>query len=247
VKSKLRTSALAAAATLVLAHGAVLVFRYGTETASLWGDWIDTAAPLVGAVVCWMVSRQSGPFGRRVWRLVSFSLLLTAIGQGLYTDYYDYVHAPFGTLWPSDVLVFLWVVPATMTLFLSPRDPGSGYGWLRVCDFAQVCTLAVAVELSQIYVPSRWQAAGQAMEVRTLHAGILFFGLIALSFLVRGLLSFNRTERAFFLRMGGFLTVYGIVLNSTLAYQASGHYQQGRWPDLSWTVSYCLLIVIAGT
>jgi len=245
--SKLRTSALAAAAILVLVHGAVLVFRYGTETASLWGDWIDTAAPLVGAVVCWMVSRQAGPFGRRVWRLVSFSLLLAAIGQALYTDYYDYVHAPFGTLWPSDVLVFLWVVPATMTLFLSPRDPGSGYGWLRVCDFAQVCTLALAVELSQIYVPSRWQAAGQAMEVRTLHAGILFFGLIALSFLVRGLLSFNRTERAFFLRMGGFLTVYGIVLNSTLAYQASGHYQQGRWLDLPWTVTYCLLIVIAGT
>jgi PAS domain S-box-containing protein len=247
VKLKLRTSAIAAAATLMLVHGAVVIFHYGTDTASLWGDWIDTAAPLVAAVVCWIVSRQAGPFGRRVWRLVSFSLLLTAIGQGLYTDYYDYVHAPLGTLWPSDVLVFLWVVPATMTLFLSPRDPGSGYGWLRVCDFAQVCTLALAVELSQIYVPSRWQVAGQAMQVRALHAGILFFGLITLSFLVRGLLCFNRTERAFFLRMGGFLAVHGIVLNSTLAYQASGHYQQGGWPDLSWTVSYCLLIVIAGT
>jgi two-component system, cell cycle sensor histidine kinase and response regulator CckA len=245
--SKLRTSAIAAAAILVLVHGAVLVFRYGTETASLWGDWIDTAAPLVGAVVCWMVSRQAGPFGRRVWRLVSLSLLLGAIGQGLYTDYYDYVHAPLGTLWPSDPLVFFWVVPATMTLFLSPRDPGSGYGWLRVCDFAQVCTLALAVLFSQVYVPSRWQAAGQAMQVRALHAGILFFGLISLSFLVRGLLSFNRTEKAFFLRMGGFLAVHGIVLNSTLAYQASGHYQQGRWPDLPWTISYCLLIVIAGT
>jgi two-component system, cell cycle sensor histidine kinase and response regulator CckA len=245
--SKLRTSAIAAAVILVLVHGAVLVLRYGTETASLWGDWIDTAAPLVGAVVCWMVSRQAGPFGRRVWRLVSFSLLLTAIGQSLYTYNYDYEHAPLGTLWPSDVLVFFWVVPAAMTLFLSPRDPGSGYGWLRVCDFAQVCTLALAVELSQIYVPSRWQAAGHSMQVRTLHAGILFFGLITLSFLVRGLLSFNRTERAFFLRMGGFLAVYGIVLNSTLAYQASGHYQQGAWSDLPWTVSYCLLIVIAGT
>ena len=245
--SRIRTSALAAAATLVLAHGAVLVFRYGTQTASLWGDWIDTAAPLVAAVICWLVSRQAGSFGRRVWRLVAFSSLIAAVGQALYADYFDYLHAPLGTLWPSDVLVFFWVVPAMMTLFLSPRDPGSGYRWLRVCDFAQVCTLALAVELSQIYVPSRWQAAGQAMEVRTLHAGIFFFGLIALSFLVRGLLSFHRTERAFFLRMGGFLTVHGIVLNSTLAYQASGHYQQGGWPDLAWTVNYCLLIVIAGT
>src|SRR6266700_4147769 len=245
--SKLRTSAIAAAAMLISVHGAVLILWYGTARASLWGDWIDTAAPLVGSVVSWMVSRQAGPFGRRVWRLVSISLFLTAIGQGLYTDYYDYVHAPLGTIWPSDVLVFFWIVPAAMTLFLSPRDPGKGYGWLRACDFAQVCTLALAVELSQIYVPSRWQAAGQAMEVRTLHAGMLFFGLITLSFLLRGLLSFNRTERAFFLRMSGFLTVHGIVLNSTLAYQASGHYQQGGWPDLAWTIDYCLIIVIAAT
>jgi hypothetical protein len=208
--SKLRTSALAAAAILLLVHGAVLIFRYGTDTASLWGDWIDTAAPLIGAVVCWMVSRKSGPFGSRVWRLVAISNLISAIGQALYTDYYDYVHAPLGTIWPSDVLVFFWVVPAVMTLFLSPRDPGKGYAWLRVCDFAQVSTLALAVELSQIYVPSRWQAAGQAMQVRSLHAGIFFFSLIALSFLVRGLLSFHPVERSFFLRMGGFLALHGL-------------------------------------
>jgi len=244
---KLRTTALAAAAILVLVHGAVLIFRYGTDTASVWGDWIDTVAPLVGAVVCWMVSRQAGPFGKRVWRLVALSSLLAAIGQGLYTDYYDYLHAQLGTLWPSDPLVFFWIVPATTTLFLSPRDPGSGYRWLRVCDFVQVCMLALAVELSEIYVPSRWQAAGRAMQVRALHAGIFFFGLIALSFLVRDLLSLSRTERAFFLRVGAFLVVHGVVLNATLYSQASGHYQQGTWPDLWWTLSFCFLIVIAGT
>ena len=74
--SKLRTSAIAAAAILMLVHVAVLLFRYGTETASLWGDWIDTIGPLVAAVVCWIVSRQAGPFGRRVWRFTSLSALL---------------------------------------------------------------------------------------------------------------------------------------------------------------------------
>jgi two-component system cell cycle sensor histidine kinase/response regulator CckA len=83
--------------------------------------------------------------------------------------------------------------------------------------------------------------------MRALYAGILFFGLIALSFLVRGLLSRDRTARAFFLRIGVFLVVHGIVLNATLRAQASGHYQQGTWPDLSWTFSYCLLILLAGT
>jgi hypothetical protein len=228
-------------------HGAVLALRYRTDTASLWGDWIDTAAPLTAAVICWLASRQAGRFGRRVWRLVCISALITAVGQGLYTYNYDYLHAALGTLWPSDVLVFFWIVPATMTLFLSPSDPNSGFRWLRVCDFVQVCALVLVVELSQIYVPSRWLSAGQSMQIRTLHAGILFFGLIAVSFLVRGLLSRNGTARAFFLRMGIFLVVHGIVLNSTLYYQASGHYEQGTWPDITWTFSYCLLIVIAGT
>src|SRR5207302_7557959 len=136
--------------------------------------------------------------------------------------------------------VFFWIVPAVMTLFLSVRDSDGGMEWLRVFDFVQVCTLAFAVELTQIYVPSRWQAAGQSMEVRTLHAGILFFGAIALSFLVRGLLSENRTERAFFLPMCGFLVVYGTVLNVTLNAQAGGNYEQGNWLDLSWTVGYSL-------
>src|SRR4249920_2316692 len=102
--SKLRTSAIAAAVVLVLVHVSVLLVRYGSDAASLWGDWIDALAPLVAAVVCWQVSRQAGPFGKRVWRLVSFSAILTAIGQTLYTYYYDYLHAPLGTLWPSDIL-----------------------------------------------------------------------------------------------------------------------------------------------
>ncbi len=245
--SQLRRLALAAAAILIIVHVSVLAVRYGSETASVWGDWIDTLAPLVASIVCWQMSRRAGRFGKRVWRLVSFSALLTAVGQGLYTYYYDYLHAQLGTLWPSDVLVLFWVVPILMTLFLSPRDPESGYQWLRVCDFVQVCTLALAVELSEIYVPSRWQMAGREMQVNTLHAGILFFGLIAISFAVRAWVSRNRLERGFFARMAGFLTVHAAVLNGTLYYQASGNYQQGRWPDLSWTLSYCLLIVIAGT
>ncbi|MFZ0733841.1 MAG: PAS domain-containing protein [Candidatus Sulfotelmatobacter sp.] len=245
--SKLRTSAVAAAAFLLAIHVSVVIAQYGSDTASLIGDWIDTLAPLIACIECWLVSRKAGPFGRRAWRLVSFSALLSAIGQGLYTDYYDYLHAPLGTLWPSDVLVFFWIVPILMTVFLSPRDRGAGYGWLRLCDFAQVCTLVLALELSQIYVPSRWLVAGRAMQVRALYAGLFFFGLIALSFILRTLLTDSRTERAFFGRLATFLTVYAVVLNGTLYWQASGTYRQGEWPDLTWTFSFCLLILLAGT
>ena len=245
--SKVRTSAFAAAAILLLTHVMVLLFQYGTASASMWGDWIDATAPLVATVIAWLVSRQSGPFGRRVWRLVAFSALLSTIGQALFAYYYDYLHAPLGTLWPSDFLVFFWVVPAMMTLFLSPNDPNSGFRWLRFCDFLQVCTLALAVELSQIYVPSGWQLSGQSMQVRALYAGLFFFGLLSVSFLVRGLLSINRTARAFYLRMGGYLVVHAVVINFTLWSQAYGHYQQGVWLDTIWTISFCLLIIVPAT
>src|SRR5580765_1215091 len=84
--SRPRTSAIAAAAILVLVHVGVLVLRYGSETASLWGDWIDTLAPLAASVVCWLSSQRAGPFGKRVWRRAAFSALLASIQQGLYTN-----------------------------------------------------------------------------------------------------------------------------------------------------------------
>ena len=41
--AKHRQTAIAAAAILIVVHFILLVFRYGTYSASLWGDWI--AAP----------------------------------------------------------------------------------------------------------------------------------------------------------------------------------------------------------
>jgi hypothetical protein len=167
--SKLRSSALAAAVLLLLVHGALLVFRYGTDAASLWGDVIGIAAIFLAAFSCWSAVRRSGPFGKRVWRLLFFSLILALLGQIVYTYYFDYLRSPASTLWPSDILVFFWVVPAMMTLFLGPRDPNSGFRWLRFCDFAQVCALVLALELSLLYTPSRWETAERAMSVRAFH------------------------------------------------------------------------------
>jgi two-component system, cell cycle sensor histidine kinase and response regulator CckA len=242
-----RKLAIAAAALLLVVHLVLLIVRYGTQSASLWGDWIEDAAVLLAAIVAWSTSRRSGSFGKRVWRLVSFSLALACFGQVTYTYYFDYLHGPVSTLWPSDILVFFWAVPVMMTMFLSPRDPNSGFRWLRLCDFAQISTLALALELSTLYVPSRWQASEHDMAVRAFYAGLAFFGLLALSFLVRGLLTSYHTARAFFLRMAGFFFVFAITSNTTLFAYARGNYQQGTWPDLLWTVSYCMLVAIAVT
>ena len=46
---KHRKSAMAAAAILIVAHLILLTFRYGTAFASLWGDWIGSAALFLAA------------------------------------------------------------------------------------------------------------------------------------------------------------------------------------------------------
>ena len=245
--SRYRTSALAAAAALVLAHTGILAVRYGADTASLWGDILGaSAAPLLAAIAAWFASRESGPFGRRVWRLMSLSLLLAFVGGIFYTYLYDIAKRPEG-FWPSDILVFFWSVPAMMTLFLSPGDPDSGFRWLRLCDFVQVCTLVLSVELSQLYIPSRWENGSRVMATRALWSGILFFGLLSLGFLARGFFTTFKTARALFLRIAVFFFVFTVTTNSTLYGFSLGNYKEGTWPDLLWTVTYCLAVVIAAT
>lgn len=215
---------------LVLVHGAVLIVRYGSAAASRWGDWIGTAAIIAAALACWSAANRSGPFGKRVWRLVIFSLFLALLGQIAYTYYFDYLHVPTGTLWPSDILVFFWVVPLMMTLFLNARDSNSGFRWLRFCDFAQVCALVLALELSLIYIPSSWESSERAMAARAFHVGLAFFGLLALSFLMRGILATHRTARAFFLRLGVFLSLTRSrrIRLSTISLQGTRSRESGR-------------------
>ena len=239
--SKLRASALAAAATPVVVHLAILATSYGTHFASVWGHWTDAASALIAAVICWSAARHSGTFGRRVWRLVSLSLVLAFISQFVFTLYFDYLHAPNSELWPSDILVFFWTVPAMLTLFLSPRDPNRGFRWLRMCDFLQVCALVLSLELSLLYVPSRWQFR------RTFHVALIFFGLLAFSFLVRGLISPFRTARAFFFRLAVFFFFFGATTNITRYAMSAGSYRQGTWLDLPWTLSFCLVAGFAAT
>src|SRR5580692_1410314 len=239
--SKLRASAVAAAATPVVVHLAILATGYGTHFASVWGHWTDAASALIAAVICWSAARHSGTFGRRVWRLVSLSLVLAFISQFVFTLYFDYLHAPNLELWPSDILVFFWTVPAMLTLFLSPRDPSRGFRWPRMCDFLQVCALVLSLELSLLYVPSQWQFP------RTFHVALIFFGLLAFSFLVRGLISPFRTARALFFRLAVFFFFFGATTNVTRYAMSVGSYRQGTWLDLPWTLSFCLVAGFAAT
>ena len=174
------------------------------------------------------------------------SLFLAVLGGIFYTYFFD-IAKPTAGLWTSDIFVFFWPVPAMLALFIGPRDPNSGFRWLRFCDFIQVCALVLAVELSQLYVPSRWAASEHAMEVRSLVAGIVFFGLLAISFVIRGLVASTVISRSLFLRLSLFFIAFAFTTNATLYGYATENYREGTWPDLLWTIAFCVLVVVAAT
>ena len=99
---KYRAAVLTAAGVLIFGHVVLLLRRYGTDAASVGGDWLTGFAALLATIASWLASRSAGPFGKRVWRLVALSGFLAFAGQVLYTYYYDYLHISLGTVWPSD-------------------------------------------------------------------------------------------------------------------------------------------------
>jgi PAS domain S-box-containing protein len=110
-----------------------------------------------------------------------------------------------------------------------------------MCDFLQVCALVLSLELSLLYVPSQWQFR------RTFHVALIFFGLLAFSFLVRGLISPFRTARGLFFRLAVFFFFFGATTNVTRYAMSVGSYRQGTWLDLPWTLSFCLVAGFAAT
>ena len=232
--SKFRASAIAAAAILLLMHGAVLMLRYGTETASLWGDWIEAVAILRPRWSAGLRLRRSGPFGRRFGGWFSFRSLLALAGQVALPTTSITCTLPSGTLWPSDILVFFWVVPAMMTLFLGPG--------IRTADSAG-CASAIlrkparwcwrssfhsSIRRRAGKPPSRsWRIALSTSECLSSGCWLEFSGARALSL--------YRYREVLFLRLAVFFSPTRSPANLTLYGFAKGDLKQGIWMDLLWT------------
>ncbi len=233
----------------MLVHGAVLALRYGTETASLWGDWIDTAAPLHGgrASAGWFRARPgplAGGFG--AWSLSP--ACSTAIGQALYTDYYDYLHAPLGTL-VAERRACLLLGRArhddAVSESAGPRQRIRLVARLRFCAGLHACAGCRVVANLRAFAlaGSGTGDAGPRAACRN-------------PFLWAGGFEFSGSRPAEFQsHRESILPAHGRLPGRprnrsqchALPIRRPDTISRGTWPDLSWTLSFCLLIVIAGT
>lgn len=235
------------AGLLLLAHGLALITVGDRPPGPLMSESIELALGALALGATCLAARRSGPFGRRAWGLVTGALVIWTIAQVIITYYESILRASYEVPWPSDPLVFFWVVPLFMLLFLDATAGRHRFDTVRILDFAQIIILAMAAYLAFLYVPSQWKAAGNWMtkmgwDAINARDAVLVAGLLA-----RSLFSQGKLIRSLFRRLLVFFVLYQI---ADLVYHYVEEFRNvhpGSPWDLLWSAPFVALIVVAST
>ena len=144
----------------------------------------------------------------------------------------------------DDILFFLSVIPFGLLAFLDPDGEPNHFDRLHIFDFVQVCIVWVSIFLC--FSPRMWSPA-TALHIGhfTWSRNIAFDGLLAVTFVLRALLTKSKAVRSLFGRMALFLLLSGLADSYALS---PGHdLPPGGWFDLIWSALLGFPILIAAT
>jgi two-component system, cell cycle sensor histidine kinase and response regulator CckA len=181
-------------------------------------------------------AREPNSYARRFWRLTAcgFLLLTAALVVGAYYD--TVLHASLDSMWPSDLLYFLFIAPMAMTLFLRSKARRPGFDWAQGLDFLQIVILAAAVYLYFFYLPSHWVGAGPAMERLQWKFEVARDVFLAGAFAIRLTFVRSRLEWSLLARLGGFLAIFTLGNVVYLYRQNAFGLNTGTLWDLCYTI-----------
>jgi len=230
------------AASLLFAVGGILP----PARTLLVSDLLQAAVALWAAYCCFHVARHSSGYLRQLWMLLTITLSLAAIAQGLEIHSRYIAHLPAATPWPSDILFIFSVTPAFMMLLPRPAEDSAGIDWQQVLDFAQVGVIALSAYLYFFYAPSRWQIEGPYMVPKIMR--LQLFRDIALSagFLIRAVTASGHPIRSLFGRMSG-LFLLSIVADAVYFVGPQPLPGHASWYDSAWAAPYVFATVFAAT
>jgi hypothetical protein len=162
-----------------------------------------------------------------------------AVAQGFCV--YNHVAASPIVSGIENFLFCFWFAPLAMAIFLDPDNESGELDTLVALDFVQAVLVCVAAYLYFFYIP-RSESGEMAHSVWAPYfAG---YGLVALSFILRGAISRTRDARVLFGRMGMSLVVSGCV--DALYYYGPGRkLHTGAWFDLLWSALLVIPTLIA--
>ena len=228
----------ALAAAVVGAHVAVLAAA--PAWSGLGSDILETASGLVAACTAVWAARRANGFVGMFWKFQACGLFLYTAAQGLATIYDSILHKPMDQPWPSDVLFFLWMTPAFLSLFLDERAKSQRIEWVRWLDYAQVGILVVSLHVFLFEVPAHWNIREFSYEkLEFVVTCIRNAGLVAL-FAWRARRAREEQAKSLFWRMTIFLGAYTLAECSYLYLQVFERLRVASVWDLPWTITMAL-------
>lgn len=231
-------SIVTAAAILWLVHIGVCVFVGAQRPGGVLSDVIQFT---LGGLLIWVLAetaRRSEGMARAFWRLaiVAYCVWMVAQGVGVYNDL---SRTPILS-WVTNLLFSFWFAPLAMALFLDPEHETGRVDPLMALDFVQGVLVCIAAYLYFFYLPH--SGTELAHEVWAPYFGA--YGLVAVAFVLRGIVTRSRDIRVLFGSMGAFLALSGCA--DALFYYGPGiNLKTGQWFDLLWSALLLVPMFIA--
>ncbi len=228
----------ALAATVVGAHIALLAMA--PAWSGLGSDILETASGLVAAGTAVWAARRANGFVRMFWKFQACGLFLYTAAQGLATVYDSILHKPLDQPWPSDLLFFLWMTPAFLSLFLDEKAKSQRIEWVRWLDYAQVGILVVSLHMFAFEVPEHWNIQGFSYEKLEFAATCVRNVALVTCFAWRARRARVSQAKSLYGRMAMLMGIYTLAECPYLYLQVFERLRAASFWDLPWTISMAL-------
>jgi PAS domain S-box-containing protein len=242
-----RRGFLLIAITLLVIHGAVLTTAMPRPVSSLYSNLIQLACSLLAGAAAWFASRQMAGFGRHFWMLAAASFFVWSVAQAVATYYDSILHYALQQPWPSDVIFFISMAPAFMTLFIDTEKGVEWKDWPRMLDMAQVLILMIAAYLFTFGQAANWRLAGGLLARYAWIPECSRDLFLSVALTLRAVFSRRRLARSLYGRLGAFFVIYLIGEMPYLYQQANRSLPSGTLWDLGWSVPFVAATILAAT
>ena len=235
------------AGTVFALHALLLIGAGSAAFAPLISNLIQLASALLAATACLFAARHMERFGRHFWRFVAAGFLIWSFAQIICTYYENFLHASLQQPWPSDLIFFLSMVPASMTLLFDHEMGFEWRQWPRIFDLTQVIIVTLAVYSFFFEMPSAWGERWASL-VRYAWAPDTARDLVlCVGFASAAYWSKPKLARALYGRMAIFFFFYLSFELPYLYQQATARLQSGTPWDLGWSFPFLLIAVLAAS
>src|SRR5258708_967568 len=234
---------LVASAVALACHFVALAIN-----SALASSIIEFALWLLAMAACFEAAARAEGYARRFWWLMGVAFALYAAGQVLATYYDSVLHASLLEWWPSDIFFLYHYAPMAMALFLAEDSAESKvYRWQRWLDFLQIGIVSFSAYFFFLYLPLR--SVRRPEDINALYWWVFTSRnfILALTFVLRAVLTKSRLVKSLFGPMAIFLVLFGIGDSVFVYAQTWQGLQFGTWYELLWTLPRILMVWLAAS